>query len=154
MLSHHYENWHAGRFRLVYNYFSSLHPVLCLEISGDFSQVKFISPVRQFWEKANSSMVCRQGMGKTGISFINSHLFTSHSLVQLLFPTVKLNGTSQPISIEYKMVHVLGQAVFIIQNFENLAVLDLFSFSYVLEQVSCVTLRDKNWIISLTATQK
>ena len=34
------------------------------------------------------------------------------SLVQLLFPVVKLNGVSQPISIEYKMVAGLIQAVF------------------------------------------
>ena len=44
--------------------------------------------------------------------FFPSHMFTFHSLVQLLFPTVKLNGVSQPISIEYKMVHGLNQAVF------------------------------------------
>ena len=29
--------------------------------------------------------------------FFPSHLFTFHSLVQLLLPTVKLNGVSQPI---------------------------------------------------------
>ena len=45
--------------------------------------------------------------------FFPSHMFTLHSKVQLLLPTVKLNGVSQPISIEYKMVHGLIQAVFI-----------------------------------------
>ena len=44
--------------------------------------------------------------------FFPSHMFTFHLLVQLLLPTVKLNGVSQPISIEYKMVHGLIQAVF------------------------------------------
>ena len=34
-------------------------------------------------------------------------MFTFHSLVQLLLPVVKLNGVSQPISIEYKVVHGL-----------------------------------------------
>ena len=34
------------------------------------------------------------------------------SYYQLLLPTVKLNGVSQPISIEYKRVHGLIQAVF------------------------------------------
>ena len=44
--------------------------------------------------------------------FFPSPMFTFHSLVQLLFPMVKLNGDSQTISIEYKMVHGLNQAVF------------------------------------------
>ena len=44
--------------------------------------------------------------------FFPSHMFTFHSLVQLLLSKVKLNGVSQPISIEYKMVHGLIQAVF------------------------------------------
>ena len=34
--------------------------------------------------------------------FFPSHMFTFHSLVQLLLPMVKLNGVSQLISIEYK----------------------------------------------------
>ena len=41
-----------------------------------------------------------------------SHMFTFHWLVRLLLPTVKLNGVSQPISIEYKIVHDLIEAVF------------------------------------------
>ena len=45
--------------------------------------------------------------------FFPSRMFTFHSLVQLLLPTVKLNEVSQPILIEYKMVHDLNQAVFI-----------------------------------------
>ena len=44
--------------------------------------------------------------------FFPSHMFTFHSLVQLLLPTVKLNGVSQSISVEYKMVHGLIKAVF------------------------------------------
>ena len=47
-----------------------------------------------------------------GISFFLSGTFTFHSLVQLLLPMVKLNEVSQPISIEYKMVPGLIQAVF------------------------------------------
>ena len=35
-----------------------------------------------------------------------SHLFTFHSLVQLLLSIVILSGVDQPVSIEYKMVHV------------------------------------------------
>ena len=59
--------------------------------------------------------------------FFPFHMFTFHPLVQLLLPKVKLNGVSQPSSIEYKMVYGLIQAVFITQNFENLAILDLSS---------------------------
>ena len=55
-------------------------------------------------------------------------MFTFHSLVQLLLPTVKLNEVSQPIWIEYKMVHGLIQAVFTTYNFVNLAIFDLSSF--------------------------
>ena len=44
--------------------------------------------------------------------FLHSRLFTFHLLVQLLLPTVKLNGVSQPISMKHKMVHGLNQAVF------------------------------------------
>ena len=44
--------------------------------------------------------------------FFPSHMFTLHSLVQLLLPTVNSNGVSQPISIEYRVVHGLIQAVF------------------------------------------
>ena len=44
--------------------------------------------------------------------FFPSHMFAFHSLVQLLLPTVKLNAVIQPISIKYKMVHGLIQAVF------------------------------------------
>ena len=44
--------------------------------------------------------------------FFPSHMFSFHSLVQLLLPTVKLNGIGQPSSIEYKMVHGLIETVF------------------------------------------
>ena len=43
---------------------------------------------------------------------VPSHLFTFYSLVELVLPMVKLNGFSQPISIEYKMIHGFNQAVF------------------------------------------
>ena len=33
-------------------------------------------------------------------------------LVQLFLPSVKLDGVSQPISLEHKMVHGFNQAVF------------------------------------------
>ena len=62
--------------------------------------------------------------------FITSHLFTFHSLVQLLLSTVKLNGVSQPFLIEYKMVHALNRAVFRNQNFENLAIINLSNFQF------------------------
>ena len=51
----------------------------------------------------------RQNLGI--FSFFRSHLFTFHSSAQLLLPTVKLGGVSQPISIEYKVAHGLNQAV-------------------------------------------
>ena len=55
-------------------------------------------------------------------------MVTEHMAVQFLWLTNELNRVSQPISIEYKMVHGLNQAVFRIQNFENLAILYLSSF--------------------------
>ena len=76
-------------------------------ISEDFLQVT----VRQFWEKANL-IYGNTVKNEKILVFCDSRLFTFHSLVQLLFPKVKLNGASQPISIEYKMVHALSQAVF------------------------------------------
>ena len=70
-------------------------------------------------------------------------MFTFHSLVQLLLPTVKLNGVNQPISIEYKMVHGLNQAVFttIISKTEQSWICPVFS--YALEHISDVTLSEK-----------
>ena len=59
----------------------------------------------------NHSWEYSQKMAKSRY-FFPSHMFTFHSLVQLLLPTVELNGVSQSISIEYKMVHGLIQAVF------------------------------------------
>ena len=94
------------------SYFCTLHPILLLEIFGNLSQVKFISTVRQFCEK--NQLILGNTVktpAKSGY-FFPSRLFTFHSLVQLLLPTVKLNGVSQPISIEYKMVHGLNQAMF------------------------------------------
>ena len=75
------------------------------------SQAKFISPVRKFCEKDKSFMVIQSKTAKSRY-FFPSRMFTFHSLVQLLLPTVKLNGVRQPISIEYQMVHSLIQAVF------------------------------------------
>ena len=86
--------------------------------------------------------------------FCHCHLFTFHSLVQLVLQTVKLNDVSQSISIEYKMVHGLNQAAFRTYNFENLAILDCSSFELYLEQVLHVTLSEKKSIISVTASQK
>ena len=96
-------------------------------MSKNLSLVMCIGPVRQFCEKVYSFIVMPSTPGKARY-FIHSHLFTFHSLVQLLLPTVKLNGISQPISIEYKMVHDLNQAVFRTYNFKNLAILDLSSY--------------------------
>ena len=78
---------------------------------GDLLQAKFISTVRQFCEKDKSFLVIQPKTAKSRY-FFSFYVFTFHSLVQFLLPTVKLNGVSQPISIEYKMVHGLIQAVF------------------------------------------
>ena len=67
--------------------------------------------MRQFCEKDKSFMVIQSKMAKSRY-FFPSHMFTFHSLAQLLLPTVKLNGVSQSVSIEYKMVHGLIQSVF------------------------------------------
>ena len=112
MLNHHYGNWQTGRFRFICGNFCTFPPILWLEISGDLSQVPFVSVVKQFCENTNSFMVIQPKHAKFRY-FFPSHLFTFYSLVQLLLPMVKLNGFSQPISIEYKMVHGFTQAVFI-----------------------------------------
>ena len=111
MFSHHPENWQTGRLRLIYSYFGNLPPILSLEISGDLSQVPFGSIVKQLCENTNSFMVIQPNPTKSSY-LLPSHLFKFYSLVQLLIPTVKLNGASQPISIEYKMVHGFSQAAF------------------------------------------
>ena len=67
--------------------------------------------MRQFCEKDKSFIVTQSKNGKIRY-FFPSHMFTFHSLVRLLLQTVKLNGVSQPILIEYKMMHGLIQAVF------------------------------------------
>ena len=66
----------------------------------DVSQVPFVSIVKPSCKTPTLSWF-----------FFHSHLFTFYSLVQLLLPTVKLNRVSEPISLEYKMVHGLNQAV-------------------------------------------
>ena len=73
---------------------------------------------------------------------------------------VKLNGVSQPILTEYKMVHDLNQACLKPKISKTWQSLILPVFNYVLEQVSVATLNEKknkqktNWIISVTANQK
>ena len=62
-------------------------------------------------EKINSFTVITSKMAKSR-RFFHSRLFTFCSLIQLLLSTVKLNGVSQPISVEYKIVHGLNQAGF------------------------------------------
>ena len=59
-------------------------------------------------------------------------------------PTVKLNEISQPISIEYKMVHCLNRAVFRTYSFGNLAILDLSSFQLCVRTgIRCYIARKK-----------
>ena len=111
----------------------------------DLSNVTFISTMKQFCVKYNSVMVIPSKTPKSRY-FISLHLFTFHSLVPLLLPTVKLNGVSQPISIEYKVVQGLNQAVFRTLNFENSAVLDFSS----LQQCPDVTMKKK---LAESATQ-
>ena len=81
----------------------------------------------EFCEKVNSFTVIPSKTAKSRY-FCHSWLFTFQLFVQLLLPTVKLNGVSQPMSIEYKMVHCLNQAAFKTRNFKNLASLYLSSF--------------------------
>ena len=69
------------------------------------------SAMRKFHEKAKTVMVITTKYGKILVSLSFSLVYI-HSLVPLLLPTVKLNGVSPPISIEYKMVHGLNKAVF------------------------------------------
>ena len=121
-----------------YSNFSTLHRILWLEISGDLPQVKFISPVRQFHGKANSLMVIPPKYGKIWVSL-------SFSLVYI----------SLVATIEYKMVHGFNQAVFKPYNFENFAILNLPSFQLCFRTgLSCHVEWEKNWIISVTASQK
>ena len=77
---------------------------------GPFSG-SFVSTVKQFCETPSLSCSYSQKSVKFGY-FFPSHLFTIYSLIQLLLPMVKLNGVSLPISIEFKMVHGLSQALF------------------------------------------
>ena len=80
-------------------------------MTGDLSQVLLASIVKQFCKNANSFMVIQPNPAKFRY-FFPSHLLTFYLLVQLLLLTVKLNRVSQPISIEYKMVHGLNKALF------------------------------------------
>ena len=52
------------------------------------------------------------------------------------------------------MVHDFNQAVFGTLNFQNLAILNFPVFAYGLDEASDVRLNEKNWIISVTASQK
>ena len=63
----------------------------------------FLHCEENLW-KVNSFTVIPSKTAKSWY-FCHSWLFINHSLVQLLLPTVKLNWLSQPVSIEYKMVH-------------------------------------------------
>ena len=73
-------------------------------------QVTFITSVSQFCEKAISFMVILSKPGKIWV-FLSLSLVYISLAGQLLLPTVKPNGVKKPISIEYKMVHDLNQAV-------------------------------------------
>ena len=70
-------------------------------------------------------------------------MFTFQSLVQLLLPMVQFIGVSQPISIEYKMVHGLNQAVLQPKISKTRQSWTCPVFSYVLEHVSEVTMGEK-----------
>ena len=70
------------------------------------------SPVRQFHEKAETFLVLTPKYGKILVSLSFSLVYISLVGSVIVLPTVKLNRVSQPISIEYKMVHGLNQAVF------------------------------------------
>ena len=72
-------------------------------ISGDLSRVRFIITLKQYCgKKINSFTVIPSKTAKSSY-FFPSYLSTFPLLVQLLLPTVKLNRTDQPISIEYKI---------------------------------------------------
>ena len=130
-------------------------------MSEDLPQVKFIGPVRQVCEKVSSFMVMPSTPGKIRV-------FRSFSLSYILLvgsvplPKFKLNRISQPISIEYRLawlqsscvwsLHGLNQTVYRTYNVENSEICPVFS--YVSEQVSDVTLLEKNWIISEAKSQK
>ena len=74
-------------------------------------------------------MVIQSKVKNGKIYLFISYLFTLHSLVQLLLPVVKVNGVSQPVSIEYKMLYSLNQAVSGTQTFGILIlILDLSIF--------------------------
>ena len=48
-----------------------------MKISGDLSQAKFISPVRQFCEKDKSVMVIQSKTGKIQVFLSFSHVYIS-----------------------------------------------------------------------------
>ena len=87
------------------------------------------STVKWLSEKINSFTIISSETAKSSYLF-QSRLFTFHSLVQVLLPTSNcMNGVSQPISVEYKMVHSLNQAVFRTKNLGKLGNLGFF-FSF------------------------
>ena len=75
-------------------------------------KVKFIRIMKQLCEKINSFVVIPSKNAKLRYHFFHSCLFTFHSLIQLLLPKAKLNGVDHQISVEYKTVYGLNQAVF------------------------------------------
>ena len=68
-----------------------------------------ISAVRQFCEKDKSFMVIASRNGKIYVFLSLSHVYVS--LVASV-TIAKLNEVSQPISINYKILHSLNQVVF------------------------------------------
>ena len=60
-------------------------------------------------------------------------MVTEHGSVKLPWLTNELNKVSRTISIEYKMVHYLNQAVFRTQNFEMFPILDFSNFQLSFE---------------------
>ena len=53
--------------------------------------------------KINNSFILIQLKTAKSRYFFPSRLFTFHSLVQLLLPTIQFNGVSQLVSIEYTL---------------------------------------------------
>ena len=81
-----------------------------MEISGDLCQVPFVSIVKEFCDNINSFMAIQPKTGKIYVFLSSAPVYVL--LVKLLLPTVKLNGGSQPISIEYKVAHGSSPAMF------------------------------------------
>ena len=95
-----------GLFRIIYVLRIRLYAWKFLE---NFLKLALLVLWGSFLGKkaTHSYWYCQQRKNSEKIwVFFPYHVFTSHSLVQLLFPTVKLDEVRQPVSIEYKMVQV------------------------------------------------